>query len=175
MSSAPSLKPAPDEYAPYFERYISRVPEGDIQSILEQQLVETLEFLARIPEARAGHRYAEGKWSIKEVIGHLIDGERVFAYRALCFARGDAASLPGFEQDDYVKTGQFDQRTLSDLAEEYGLVRRSTIALFKGLAKEAWLGKGVANENSVTVRAIAYIMAGHVRHHMDVIRDRYLS
>jgi hypothetical protein len=127
-----------------------------------------------IPEARGDHRYAEGKWSVKEVIGHVIDTERVFAYRALQFARGDATPLAGFEQDDYVRCGSFDKRSLSDLADEYEQVRRATISLFANLDQGAWTRRGTANKNEVSVRGLAFIVAGHERHHVEILRTRYL-
>jgi uncharacterized damage-inducible protein DinB len=142
--------------------------------ILDQQLKETLALLAEIPESRAGYRYAEGKWSIKELLGHVIDSERIFAYRALRFGRNDSIAIEGFEQDDYVATGGFDNRTLVDLAGEFEHVRRATIDLFRGFPEEAWRRAGIASENSVSVRALAFIIAGHERHHRDVLRSRYL-
>src|SRR5690242_19384250 len=130
MSSAAKARPQSTEYAPYYDRYISKVPDGDIIALLDRGLNEALTVIRNIPEERGSYRYAEGKWSIKEVIGHVIDGERVFTYRALRFGRNDPTPLPGFEQDDFIKGANFDKRTLKDLAEEYEHVRRSTIALF---------------------------------------------
>jgi hypothetical protein len=174
MSTAAKARPQSSEYAPYYDRYISKVPEGDIIAILERGLNEALTFIRNTPEARGTHRYAEGKWSIKEVIGHIIDGERVFAYRALRFGRNDKTPLPGFEQDDFIKGAAFDKRTLKDLAEEYEHVRRSTISLFAGLEPEAWDRRGPANDDEVSVRGIAYIIAGHERHHLEVLKEKYL-
>ena len=174
MTANAPARPDKSEYPVYTESYIARVPDGDIVATLGKQLDETLALIKSIPEARGTHRYAEGKWSIKEVLGHVIDGERVFAYRALRFARGDATELAGFEQDDYVKGANFDARTLSDLAGEYETVRRSTISLFASLEANAWSRKGSANNNEVSVRALAFIIAGHERHHVEVLRTRYL-
>ena len=174
MTAAVTTRPDKTEYPSYCEGYISRVPDGDIVSILGRQLEESLALIKSVPEARGDFRYAEGKWSIKELIGHVIDGERVFAYRALRFARGDATPLAGFEQDDYVRGGAFDKRSLSDLADEYEHVRRATISLFSNLDEEAWSRRGLANNNESSVRALAFIIAGHERHHAEILRTRYL-
>ena len=125
MSTAATARPQTSEYAPYYEKYISRVPDGDVVGSLSKQLDETLVLIRSIPEARGNFRYADGKWSIKELIGHVIDSERVFTYRALRFGRGDVTPLSGFEQDDFVRGADFDKRSLSDLADEYGHVRRA--------------------------------------------------
>jgi len=174
MSTA--IKPRPDksEYPTYAEGYVSRVPDGDVVGILGRQLDDTLALIKSIPEARGEFRYAEGKWSIKEVIGHVIDSERVFAYRALRFARGDATPLAGFEQDDYVRGAKFDKRSLGDLASEYEHVRRATISLFANLDEAAWNRRGTANNNESSVRALAFIIAGHERHHVEILQTRYL-
>lgn len=175
MTAHATTRPEKTEYPPYAEGYVSKVPDGDIVGILRSQLDETLALIKGIPEARGDYRYAEGKWSIKEVIGHVIDAERIFAYRALRFARGDSTSLSGFEQDDYVPNGSFNKRTLSDLADEYEHVRRSTISLFASLDPEAWDRKGSANNNESSVRALAFIIAGHERHHVEILRTRYVQ
>lgn len=172
---SPNHRPEAGEYAPYFERYISLVPDGDIVTVLNEQMDETLGLLRDIPEERAGFRYAPDKWSIKELLGHIIDAERIFAYRALRFARKDETPLPGFEQDDYIEHASYDDCRLSELAAELESVRRSTIFLFKHLAKEAWLRTGTANESEASVRAIAYMIAGHERHHCAILRERYLE
>ena len=173
-TAATTTRPSSSEYPPYTEGYISLVPDGDIVVTLGKQLDDTLALIRSIPEARGDFRYAEGKWSIKEVIGHVIDGERVFAYRALRFARGDETPLAGFEQDDYVRGGAFNKRSLNDLANEYEHVRRSSLALFSNLDEEAWSRRGSANSNESTVRALAFIVAGHERHHVEILRSRYL-
>ncbi len=174
MTTTPIARPDTSEYAPYYGTYISKVPDSDLLQILEQQRQETQTLLASIPEAKALTRYARGKWSIKEVVGHLIDAECVFAYRALRFARGDQTPLPSFEQDDYVREGRFDVRPLANLAAAFDHVRRATIALFRSLDAEALARRGVASNNEVSVRAIAYIIAGHERHHVEILRERYL-
>ena len=174
MSAATTIRPASGEYPPYTISYISLVPDGDIVVTLGKQLDETLALIRSISESRGDFCYEEGKWSIKEVIGHIIDCERIFAYRALRFARGDETPLSGFEQDDYVRNGGFGKRSLSDLADEYDHVRRSTVALFSNLDVEAWLRLGSSNNSPASVRALAFIIAGHERHHVEILRTRYL-
>ncbi|HVF88233.1 MAG TPA: DinB family protein [Pyrinomonadaceae bacterium] len=169
-----ATRPEATEYAPYYEKYVSLVPAGDIVHTLSHQHVATRALLASIPEDAAFARYEPGKWSIKEVVGHLIDSERVFAYRALRFARGDRTPLPGFEQDDYVRAADFDARPLGDLTAEFLHVRASTVSLYQSLEEEAWRRCGAANSNEVSVRALAYIIAGHEAHHVNILRERYL-
>jgi hypothetical protein len=168
-------KPDETEYLPYYGRYISLVPDGDILALLSKQLEATLALLRSIPESQANFRYGADKWSIKEVVGHLIDTERIFAYRALRFARNDKTPLPGYEQDDYVRSASFDDYPLSDLVAELESVRQSSLFLFKHLDWEAWLRRGVANDSEVSVRALAHIIAGHELHHRDILRTRYLQ
>lgn len=167
-------RPATTEYAPYYQKYLDQVPDGDVLDLLERQLGDTVHLLSGVGEERADHRYAPGKWSIKEVVGHLVDTERVFAYRALCFARGDAGPFPSFEQDDYVANGGFAARTLRDLVGEFVHVRRANLHLLRGLPPEAWEREGVASNVRFTVRAMPYIMAGHERHHVKELREKYL-
>ena len=169
------MKPTSDEYAPYYEKYIALLPEGDIVTTLEEQLNSTLALLRGLDESQGVRRYAPDKWSVKEVIGHIIDGERVFAYRALRFARNDQTPLPGYEQDDYVRSATFDERTLADLADEFEHLRRSNIQLFRSLDESAWSRRGTANDFEVTVRALAHIIAGHEAHHVGVLQMRYLN
>ena len=173
-ATSPVTRPEVGEYAPYYEKYIALTREGDVIEILERQAAETLALLRGLSEEQAATRYEPGKWSVKELVGHIIDGERVFAYRALRFARGDRTPLPGFEQDDYVAGGNFDARTLRDLADEFEHVRRATIALLRPLGAEAWRLAGTANDNGVSVRALAHIIAGHELHHVRVLREKYL-
>ena len=170
-----NTRPAHGEYAPYYGKYISLVPDGDILASLREQMTETLALLNAVPEERAGHRYASDKWSIKEVIGHLIDTERIFAYRALRFGRADETGLPGFDQDDYIRNASFDNYPLSDLAAEFEHVRLASIFLFRHLGEEAWGRRGAANDSEISVRALAYIIAGHELHHREIIRGKYLS
>jgi len=174
-ATAHAARPEAGEYASYYGRYVSEVPEGDVVETLERQLGETLALLGALDEAAAGRGYEPGKWSVKELVGHLSDAERVFAYRALRFARGDRTPVPGFEQDDYVSAGNFNARTLSDVAEEFAEVRRATLRLLRSLDAEAWLRRGVASDNEVSVRALAYIIAGHEAHHVRILRERYLA
>lgn len=168
-------RPAPSEHDPYFQVYIDLVPGADLIRLLESVHEETQALIAGISEERAGYRYARDKWSIKEILVHLVDCERVYAYRALAFARGDRTELPGFDHDDYVRASGADARTLADLAAEYEAVRTSTLALFRSF-DEAVLGRrGIANQNPITVRALGFGAVGHEIHHRNVIRERYLA
>jgi uncharacterized damage-inducible protein DinB len=168
-------KPEETEYLPYYGKYVSLVPDGDVLATLGKQIDETLGLLRGIPEAQAGFRYAPGKWSIRELVGHMIDTERIFAYRALRFARNDRTPVPGYEQDDYIREGSFDDYPLGDLAAEFESVRQASLFLFKHLNEEAWMRRGVANESEVSVRALAYIIAGHELHHREILRSKYLQ
>lgn len=175
MSNVITTQPETTEYAPYYGKYIVLVPKEDVVATLSRQLDETLSTLRGLSETQADSRYAPGKWSIKELVGHMIDAERIFAYRALSFARHDQAPLPGFEQDDYVRAANFDNRQLSDLTDEFEHVRRANLHMFRSLDDEAWLRRGTASDNEISVRALVYIMAGHETHHMQILRTRYLQ
>src|SRR6266480_2068722 len=168
-------QPLESEYAPYYHGYISQVSEDDILPVLRSQTDALDVLLGRVTPERETYRYAEGKWSIREMIGHLIDGERVFGYRSFCIARGEKQNLPGFDQNDYMLTAPYNHIELEDLLSELRLVRLSNIAMFRSLDEEAWNRVGTANGNEITVRALAFIMGGHVRHHMNVLKERYLS
>jgi|SRR5437867_3483442 len=168
-------RPEPSEHAPYFAKYIDLVPEGDIVVILSSQIEGTLALLLTVPEGKAGLAYASGKWSIKEVVGHLIDTERVFAYRALRIGRNDKTPLPGFDGDHYVANTHFNARTLDSLMEELAAVRRAGIQLFKHFADEEWQRRGTANDSEISARAIAYTIAGHELHHREILKSRYLA
>ena len=168
-----SGQPLESEYAPYYQSYISQVSEVEILPVLRSQLDALDVLLGRVTPERETYRYAEGKWSIREIVGHLIDGERVFGYRAFAIARGDRNNMPGFDQNEYILTSPYDRLDLEDLLSEFRLVRLSNIAMFRTLDEESWLRIGTANENQVSVRALAFVMAGHVRHHMAVLRDKY--
>jgi hypothetical protein len=170
---AVAARPEPGEYAAFYETYISKVKGNNILSILEAQRLQMAQLFAAHTERDGNFRYAPDKWTVKEVLGHVTDSERIFAYRALRIARGDQTPLQGFEQDDYVRGGNFGERTLVDLAEEFVLVRAATIAFFKSLQKDAWARRGVANKNEVTVRALAFIVAGHELHHRQILEERY--
>jgi|SRR5271156_15492 len=165
--------PQPDEYAPYYGRYISLVQGEDILSALDQQRRQTMMLLSCRDEEDGNFRYAPGKWSTKEVLGHVCDSERVFAYRALRISRADATPLEGFEQDDYVRNGPFEHRPLADLVEEFIAVRRATFSLLRNLDESAWMRRGLANKNEVSVRALAYIIAGHELHHRGILEEKY--
>jgi DinB superfamily len=167
-------RPAPTEYIPYYESYISLVPGKPIVAVLEEQLAEVREWVETVPEERETYRYAPGKWSLREAMGHVVDSERIFAYRACAIARGETQPLPGYEQDDYVAESAADHRRLSDLLEELEWQRRGNVLLFRGLTEAAWRRMGLANNDPVSVRALAYIMAGHVTHHLRVFRERYV-
>ena len=165
--------PDASEYAPYYGRYISLMNADDILAALEEQAQETRAVLSGLSDADEDYRYAPEKWSIKEVLGHVIDAERVFAYRALRIARNDRTPLPGFEQDDYVRYGGFAEQRLADLIEEFVCVRRSNLMLFRQFSPEAWMRVGVADQKEISVRAIAYIIAGHELHHRQVLKEKY--
>lgn len=169
--------PRPDasEFLPYYGKYIDRVPDGDVLQTLDDGLGEMMALARGLPEERGGHRYAPEKWSIREVLGHIMDAERIFAYRALRIARGDATPLASFDENAYVPAGRFDARTLADLAEEYEAVRRATLLLFRSTDDEALQSRGVASGAGVTARALAWIIAGHERHHLTLLRERYLA
>ncbi|HKW41360.1 MAG TPA: DinB family protein [Gemmatimonadales bacterium] len=173
MTTATIPRPASSEYAPHFETYIAKVPKGDLLRVLEEQVRETQRLLSGLPEAKALHRYAPGKWSVKEVVGHVTDSERVFCYRALRFARADEKPLQGYDENAWVPAGRFDARPLEDLAAELDAVRRATIALFRGLDGESLGRRGTANNTIVSVRALAWIIAGHERHHVGILHERY--
>src|SRR5262245_22508557 len=175
MATLTVTRPEATEHNPYYGKYIALVTEDDVLAALENQMTEAQGLLRSIPESKGDHRYGPDKWTIKEVVGHVIDGERVFAYRALRFARADQTPLPGFEENHYVPAGAFGRRTLADLAAEWELVRRANLAMFRGLEATAWRRMGAANDSPISVRALAWIIVGHGRHHMGILRDRYLA
>lgn len=170
-----SLRSRPDasEYAPFYHRYVTSVPEGDVVELLRSGGRELIDAIRRIPEERAGHRYGPEKWTIRQVIGHLIDAERIFAYRALRVARGDRTPLASFDENAYVLTAGSDARTLGELARELECVRESSVFLFGSLPDDAWGRSGVASDKEVSLRALAYITAGHSLHHLRILRERY--
>jgi uncharacterized damage-inducible protein DinB len=167
------MRPSEKDYAPYYKGYIEKIKGDNILGILQEQLTTISDFFKNIPEEKGNYAYAEGKWSIKEVLGHMIDTERVFAYRAFCFARGEKQSLPGFEQDDYVKEGSFNKRELKDLVNEFTLVRKANLALFSSFSEKELNNRGSANKNEVTVLAVLFITAGHTLHHITVLKEKY--
>lgn len=168
-------RPEPGEYAPYYERYISLVAGADILTTLDSQRRQMLLLLSGRDEADGDFRYAPEKWSAKEVLGHVCDTERIFAYRALRISRGDQTPIEGFEQDDYVRNGPFANRPLAELIEDYIAVRRATLTLLRNLDEAAWTRRGIANKNEVSVRALAYIIAGHELHHRRILEEKYFG
>jgi hypothetical protein len=166
-------RPETSEYAPFYAGYVGLVPERDPLAVLEAQPAELGRLAASVVRERETHRYAPGKWSVREIFGHLTDGERVFGYRAFCISRGDMASLPGFDENAYIAGSQYDERALAELASDFAALRETNLALLRRLAPDAWARTGTANGTAVTVRALAFIMAGHVRHHLGVLRSRY--
>ena len=168
-------RPEPSEYAPYYERYISLISGADILGTLEAQRRQMLILLCGRDEADSDFRYAPDKWSAKQVLGHVCDTERIFAYRALRIARGDRTPIEGFEQDDYIRNGPFEQISLCDQIEHYIAVRRATLTLLRNLDETAWLRRGIANKNEVSVRALAYTIAGHEIHHRRILEEKYFT
>jgi len=166
-------RPQPDEYSAFAARYVDLVGKGPIIEILEYLQQMTYNFFLRIDPDKAAYSYAEGKWTLKQVVGHMADTERVFAYRALAFSR-EAIELPGFDQDVYMEKATFNERTLEDLAEEFRTVRESTLFLLKSLTEEQTKQKGIASGNPVSVRGLAYMIAGHEMHHIKILKEKYL-
>lgn len=167
------MRPNQNDYASYYDRYITLVEGDDINQILSEQSVKTQEVLNSFSESMGNYAYEPGKWTVKEVVAHLMDTERVMAYRAMCIARGEKQSLPGFEQDDYIKAGNFNKRKLSDLTYEFRLLRESNMLLAKSFDGDVLQRRGIANKNEVTVLALLFIIAGHEKHHMNILRERY--
>jgi hypothetical protein len=173
FTAHPIPRPQANEHIPYYARYIDKVPGDDARVALVRQIDETRALLGPLDEARALHRYEPGKWSVKEVIGHLMDGERVFAYRALRFARKDETPLPGFDENHWVPAGNFDRRSLADLLDEFAAVREATVRMFGGFEESALTRMGSANDAPVSVRALAWMIAGHELHHRGILIERY--
>lgn len=167
------MKPAAHEYPAYFDQYITKVEDGDVIGILQVQRDELSTRLAEISDEQALLRYSEDKWSVKELVGHLTDSERIFGTRALCIARGETQPLPGFDEDSYVELARFDQRPFDSILSEWISVRESNINLFETLDYDAISRFGVANGRPITARAIMWIVAGHTIHHIQMLRDRY--
>jgi len=173
MNATAVARPAADEHSPYYTRYIQLVEGDDVLPRLVSQIEDTSRLLSGLDEARASHRYAPEKWSVKQVVGHLSDAERVFSYRAMRMARADATPLPGFDEQEFVRHADFDSRPLEDLLLELRAVRSGSIALFAGLSDEALRRRGVANDQPFSVRAIAWSIAGHELHHRRILNERY--
>jgi hypothetical protein len=166
-------RPAADEYLAYYDRYVTLVPDGNLVDILLEQQLETIRMLRRVDDERGLHAYAPGKWTIKEVIGHLCDAERVFAYRALRFARGDAQPVAGFDENAYVPAGRFNERRIGGLIDEFQSIRAATVHVFRYLTEEDWARRGIANGHPISVRALGFVIAGHELHHAKLLRERY--
>ncbi|UZJ81213.1 DinB family protein [Fictibacillus sp. KU28468] len=168
-------RPQPDEYSEDYTSYVKLVPEGDIVTILKEQIKDTVSLLSSFSEAESEYRYAPDKWSIKEVIGHMIDNERIMSYRLLCIARGETASLPSYHDEEYVREADFDSQTLKDLLDHLTSIRQSTVYLVNSLSEEALKRRGAANHSEITARAIVTILAGHEIHHCNILKERYLN
>lgn len=167
-------RPLEGEFIPYYQKYIDLVPDGDLIELLARHADETIALLREQPPEIADHAYAEGKWTVKQVVGHVCDAERIFTYRLLRIARADQTPLPGFDENAYVPPGEFETRTLESLLEEFAAVRQATIALVAGLPDAAWSRSGIANGDPISARALAYILTGHELHHRGVLHARYL-
>ncbi len=170
-----AIRPVEGEFLPYYGQYIDKVPEGDIVETLKSQVSETMALIRSIPEVDGDRRYAPDKWSIREVVGHVIDGERIFVYRALRFARADSTPVPGFDENTYAKNSPYSHVSLADIAGELEHVRAATVHFFANLEEQAFSRRGSANGAEISVRALAYVLAGHEIHHAGVLRTRYLN
>jgi uncharacterized damage-inducible protein DinB len=171
----PIGRPAEDEYfADYYARYVNRVRGDDILDAMDGQLGEVMELFGALSESQSRYRYAEGKWSVREMLGHLVDAERVFGYRALCISRGEAAPLPSFDENIYSRNSGDDETPLGQLAEEFELLRAANLMLFERMSPAQWARRGTASGREVTSRALAWIIVGHVEHHKAVLQERYL-
>lgn len=168
-------KPEPIELSSYQRVYADLVPVGDLPLLLENNGASTSKLITSLSSEKLKYRYAEGKWSIPQIVAHIIDTERIFTYRILCMARGDKTPLPGFEENDYAKESFADERNFSDIVEEYSHVRKATISLLKSLNAKQIFNTGIANNNPVSVRTMCYMIAGHEIHHLNVIKEKYLK
>ena len=168
-------RPQPAEYDPYYQKYVSLVPEEDIIPALESQIDELSGLFEDVPEEKGTFAYADGKWTVKEVLSHLIDGERMFAYRVFRIARGDRTPIEGFEQDGYIENSHANRRPIAELIEEFTLLREANLIFFQNLEDDDWKRVGIANNVEISVRSLAWIMAGHIRHHTTILQDRYFA
>ncbi|MFF2480188.1 DinB family protein [Paenibacillus sp. NPDC058071] len=166
--------PSADEYTEYQSTYVRLVPDGDILAILREQLADTRALMSSLTDSQAEFRYAEGKWSLKEVVAHIADNERIMAYRLLAVARGDQTSLPGYDQDEYIATVDLASVPLAVLVEDFAAVRIATLSMLGLLSEAAWQRRGTANGTTISVRALAYIIAGHERYHLNILKEKYL-
>lgn len=167
-------RPEKRDYAGYYEKYIALVPGGDFLEILDEQHAGLMRLVSPLTEEQAEFRYAPGKWSIKETIGHVSDAERIFAYRLLRIARGDQTPLASFEQEPYIETGNFSARKLRDLLDEFASVRKASITLIRSLDDKAWIRRGTASQKEISALALGFVIAGHERHHRMILEERYL-
>lgn len=168
-------RPTPEEYPEYYNQYLKCIKDGDIITILEEQSIFVQKFIASIPEDKGDSTYGFGKWTIKEIFGHLIDTERILTYRVLSIARKDKQLLPGYDQDDYVKNGKYFKRTLKEIADEMLLLRAANLKFFHCFDEEDLMQRGIANDFEFSVRAILYILAGHELYHINFIKNNYLN
>ena len=175
MTQVQSGRPDETEYAVYYGRYIGQIDGVDVVAVLEQQLQSALSLLREIDDRTAEFRYAPGKWTVKELIGHVIDTERVFAYRALAFARNDRTALPGFDENSWAENANYSSLPFADILLEFETVRRSTVLLFRQMDDSAWTRRGNANGKDMTTRSAAFVIAGHLQHHLEILKSRYLS
>lgn len=167
-------RPGKNEYADFYSNYIQSVPEGDLIELMRDNMEKSLELFWSVTEEKSQFRYAERKWSIRELLGHIIDAERVFSYRALRFSRNDKTNLPGFDENDFIKHSNYDRRSLNSLISEYEHLRKSNIIMFAGLKEEMWELTGTANNAPISVRALGCIVIGHENHHIKILKERYL-
>lgn len=166
-------RPGPDEFAPFYRGYVDRVPPGDVLAHLFDQGERTRALLAALPEAKGIYCYAPGKWTVKRLVQHVVDGERLFCYRAMCIARGEQGPLPGFDENAYAELDGSDARSLALIVAEYASVRAATVALYRGMTDAVAARRGTANGKTVSVRALLWTTAGHELHHLAVLRERY--
>lgn len=167
-------RPDKTEYDPYYEKYVSLVEDDDIIDTLGAQPTKLNDLFTALPNEKGCFAYEKGKWSIKEVLGHMIDGERMFSYRMFRISRGDETPIEGFEQDGYIENAYSDNRSFADLLDEFSLLRRANMIFFTNLTDEGWNRVGTANDVKISVKALIYIMAGHVEHHLNILKERYL-
>ena len=168
-------RPETNEFAPYYNNYISLIEGDNVMKVLNSQVAEIRSIFADVPEEKGTYAYAEDKWTVKELLSHLIDGERIFAYRILRISRGDKTPIEGFEQDDYIENSNANSRSFADLLGEFELQRQSNLLMVNSISDEASKQMGTASDKPVSVRALTYIMAGHVTHHMNILNERYLG
>jgi DinB superfamily len=174
MSKVIIGRPEAGEFAEFYSGYVSKVPGTDVLSFLQQQMDSATSLIREIPESQGDHTYASGKWSIKELLGHVIDTERVFAYRALVFGRNDTAALPGFDQDQWIQNSNYGNLSIRQILAEFESVRRATLLMLQGLPPAAWGRRGTANDKQMSTRGAAFVIAGHTQHHLDILNSRYL-